>query len=430
MEQHPRTRLIVLDTLEKVRSRPPTNSSTSVYQADYEALEQLSAWAGAHHVAVVVVHHLRKAASLEGDPLDEVSGSTGLTGAADNVIVMRRSPQGVTTLHRQGRDYDDDDVWTLVGDRAQLLWTLDPTAEGSGTGLQQMGEGVKRVVDLLRASEPAGLLSKEVCAACPKSDTAVVRMWLRRAVEHGLASQERVRGAYHVGPAALSAPPPASALSPGLSAVAARAPKEPPPRGSAQGVTSVTSVTSAATLAAPCSDVTPAPPECNTPLVPGVTSLEPLPAWAEDPNVTHVTDVTPSEQERWRNEAERGQDGVPDVTPPAVGCYIPSPPPPSSLTLVEVARQGTEDRAAYVDRLAALGVTEDDAEHFFLSPFFAERVTTRWRGERERALAAAAGGPGERADLGGGVERPAGDARVHAGAPQQHDREAGRHGDD
>ena len=45
-----------------------------------------------HGVAVLLVHHLRKADS--DDAFDTVSGTLGLTGSVDSVIVLRRESNG------------------------------------------------------------------------------------------------------------------------------------------------------------------------------------------------------------------------------------------------------------------------------------------------------------------------------------------------
>jgi hypothetical protein len=76
LEDHPDTRLVVIDTLKKVR--PRDNGKRSMYDLDYESLEPLMGVAAKHGVAIVVVHHLRKLEA--GDALDMISGSTGLTG--------------------------------------------------------------------------------------------------------------------------------------------------------------------------------------------------------------------------------------------------------------------------------------------------------------------------------------------------------------
>jgi hypothetical protein len=89
IKQHPNTRIICIDTYAKVRSRAASKVAT-LYESDYESVAPLQHWAIQNHVAVVLIVHLRKSAAAD-DVIDEISGSTGLTGAADNLIVMRKS---------------------------------------------------------------------------------------------------------------------------------------------------------------------------------------------------------------------------------------------------------------------------------------------------------------------------------------------------
>ena len=99
----PGPRLVIIDTFAKVRSTKGRDEG--VYEADYRAAAPLKALADETGVAVVIVHHLRKQAA-DDDPLDAVSGSTGLTGAADTILVLNRGSEGVT-LYGRGRDIEE-----------------------------------------------------------------------------------------------------------------------------------------------------------------------------------------------------------------------------------------------------------------------------------------------------------------------------------
>jgi hypothetical protein len=146
MSEHPETRLVVVDVLKRVR--PQTSRYQSVYDADYESLQALHALANEHGIAVLCIHHLRKAGA--DDPLDEISGSTGLSGAADGVLVLKRDRgRGDAYLHVDGRDIEEPAelaltwnpntaCWTLAGDaeefrlsreRAEILWRLEEHGE-------------------------------------------------------------------------------------------------------------------------------------------------------------------------------------------------------------------------------------------------------------------------------------------------------------
>lgn len=117
-------RLIVLDTLAKVR--PPAKRNDNPYEADYAAVSPFLALAAELQIAIVIVHHTRKADS--DDPLDTVSGTTGLTGGVDAIMVLTRDGQG-TVLTGRGRDLEDVEVavkldtsgrWTLLGDADEI----------------------------------------------------------------------------------------------------------------------------------------------------------------------------------------------------------------------------------------------------------------------------------------------------------------------
>ncbi|MCI0387086.1 winged helix-turn-helix transcriptional regulator, partial [Streptomyces sp. CNQ085] len=73
-------------------------------------------------VAVVLVHHVRKAGS--DDFLTEVSGTNGLAGAADATLVLKRArgkADGV--LHVTGRDVDEAE-YALQFHAAAGAWQL------------------------------------------------------------------------------------------------------------------------------------------------------------------------------------------------------------------------------------------------------------------------------------------------------------------
>lgn len=83
--EHPDCRLVIFDTLAKVRPRP--RGSSGGYQEDYEALENLLPLAAERHIAVVVVTHTRKAGA--SDILDEINATTGLMGGVDGFLVFK-----------------------------------------------------------------------------------------------------------------------------------------------------------------------------------------------------------------------------------------------------------------------------------------------------------------------------------------------------
>lgn len=104
---NPPARLIVIDTLQKIRGQIPGRANA--YAADYSTMSKLKAFADKHHVAVVVVHHLNKMRDVD-DPFDKISGSTGLMGCADTtILVARKRGEDDATVTFVGRDVYGDD---------------------------------------------------------------------------------------------------------------------------------------------------------------------------------------------------------------------------------------------------------------------------------------------------------------------------------
>lgn len=96
---NPDIRLICIDSLTKFRTIP--DPRTPSFMADYEAINHLHEVSKRHPgICIDVIHHTRKAKSE--DPIDDISGTYGLTAAADAYMVFRHSGQGAT-MHVGGR---------------------------------------------------------------------------------------------------------------------------------------------------------------------------------------------------------------------------------------------------------------------------------------------------------------------------------------
>ena len=177
MKQHPKTRIIAIDTYKKVKPRgDPKARNVTLYDADYEALLPLQTWANRAGVSVVVIAHTRKSSAESA--IDEISGSTGLTGVADNIVVMRKNGE-LTELHRVGRDYVDDDVWGLRGDAQTLLWTIEgPWQSASRTADRQA------IIDALQKVGLPGVGSASL-AAMLRREPAQIRTTLSKMEDGG-----------------------------------------------------------------------------------------------------------------------------------------------------------------------------------------------------------------------------------------------------
>lgn len=124
LDEHPDTRLVVVDILERVVNR---ERGQGAYQVDYAAIRPLHELARSRRVGVVVVHHTRKPTKdLKEDRVGAVSGSYGLTASADVVMVLERSGRGEGKLLVTGRDIEEEQdyaviqseggMWSIVGE--------------------------------------------------------------------------------------------------------------------------------------------------------------------------------------------------------------------------------------------------------------------------------------------------------------------------
>lgn len=123
---HPDARLLVVDTLKRVRAKESGNER--LYDADYNAIQPLADLARHYHVSILVITHVRK--SDANDPLDLISGSIGLTAAADGILVLKRERgRHDATLFVTGRDLPAEQDLALRWDDALTTWTAVGNAD-------------------------------------------------------------------------------------------------------------------------------------------------------------------------------------------------------------------------------------------------------------------------------------------------------------
>ncbi len=107
LDAHPDAVLVALDTMQRVR--PGSDGRRNAYEVDVEHLGRLQQLFRDRRVALVIVHHANKAGS--DDFLASVSGTYGITGSADTIIVIRRKRlETFGTLLVTGRDVPDAEL--------------------------------------------------------------------------------------------------------------------------------------------------------------------------------------------------------------------------------------------------------------------------------------------------------------------------------
>ena len=120
--EHRDTVLVIIDTFQIVR----VGGIDTSYANDYDEVRKLKALADKMRISLLLVHHLRKQG--DSDPLNKLSGTTGISGAMDAVFILdvsKRHARGAT-LFCTGRDIEsrelelnmsrDTCAWELISD--------------------------------------------------------------------------------------------------------------------------------------------------------------------------------------------------------------------------------------------------------------------------------------------------------------------------
>ena len=102
IKQFPDTRLVVIDTLQKIR----TQSNDGAYASDYGDISILKEFADKNKIAIIVVHHIRKQG--DNDVFNKVSGTNGIMGSADTTFILEKKSrtESTATLYITGRDVE------------------------------------------------------------------------------------------------------------------------------------------------------------------------------------------------------------------------------------------------------------------------------------------------------------------------------------
>ena len=207
MRGHPQTALIIIDTLARVKS--PGAGGENVYEADTRLMGELQRFALDHGLCLLLIHHLRKSSGgfKETDVYERISGSTGLTGVCDCVLVLEgRRQESEAALHVDGRDIPakqlalgfDAGRWTLLSEDGEAY------RQGSAYESSPLPAALGR---LMQGREKWEGTASELCEALDeasaggvdcKSETlyqAIAALMPRLTQQEGISAQRlRIRG--------------------------------------------------------------------------------------------------------------------------------------------------------------------------------------------------------------------------------------------
>ncbi|MGP3924787.1 AAA family ATPase [Streptomyces sp. 8N616] len=180
LDRNPDARMVVIDVFAKMRGTSPPGASA--YDADYTAVGHAKRLADHYGVAIVLVHHVRKAGS--DDFLTEVSGTNGLAGAADATLVLKRARgQADGVLHVTGRDVDEAE-YALKFHKSAGAWQL---LDGPATD-HTISDTRAAILQHVRANP--GARPKDIATVLPQVDADTIRRTCSRMADAGQLTKD------------------------------------------------------------------------------------------------------------------------------------------------------------------------------------------------------------------------------------------------
>lgn len=185
LDGHPDAVLVAIDTLQKVR--PQSSGKRGAYEVDVEDLGRLQTLFRDRRVALLIVHHARKD-STNDDFLASVSGTYGITGSADTIIVIRRKRiEAFGQIYVTGRDVEDAELSVRFDG---LLWSSAP---------ESLPESSFERTEVFRVIEAQGPIFPQAIADATGYSRQSVQNMATKLVDRGAVA--RTAGGYVVVPA-------------------------------------------------------------------------------------------------------------------------------------------------------------------------------------------------------------------------------------
>ena len=160
LEAHPNIRVVIIDTLQKIRDFEGGTSNGNMYSKDDKELTALKKLAYKKDIAVVAVHHTTKNEDDE-HPLRNIQGSSGVTGAADSILKLQRNiEQTDGTLLVVSRDAPEYKMNLRFKDTEWSLLSIESQEEIFENSVPDV---VKRIAEFIRGKETWKGTMSELC---------------------------------------------------------------------------------------------------------------------------------------------------------------------------------------------------------------------------------------------------------------------------
>ena len=189
LRRHPEASAVFIDTFGAFRGFGSQVDNANLFTADYHDMNTLQQLGLKHHVAIVALHHLRKDRSAT-DPLESLSGTTGISAPADAVWVLSRERnQELGELQIIGRDVMEQNMAVKL---SGLTLTWEVIGDAQDVALK---EGQRKVFEALRSLRMASTPSMIAAQTGESLNTVKTRVF-RMKTDGLLVTVDPKKGTY------------------------------------------------------------------------------------------------------------------------------------------------------------------------------------------------------------------------------------------
>jgi len=170
--------LVVIDTFFAI-SKQAGRKNIDILQADYNTINVLREICQKHGCAMLLIHHARKA---DGDGVDVVLGTSGISAACDAIWSLKKTPHGDCLLTVRGREMEEVVFGMRFENGEPFGWRITGSGEEAVLSTER-----RDILDLLRNDGPQ---VPKVMATLLKKNPTTVRRLLQKLSVDGLVTKD------------------------------------------------------------------------------------------------------------------------------------------------------------------------------------------------------------------------------------------------
>jgi hypothetical protein len=170
--------LVVIDTFFAI-SKQAGRKNIDILQTDYNMINTLREICQKHACAILLIHHARKA---EGDGVDVVLGTSGISAACDAIWSLKKTPLGDCVLTIRGREMEEVVHGMRLESGSPFGWRITGSGEEAALTKER-----REIIELLRVKGPQ--TPKEIALLLRKNATTVRRL-LQKLVQEGFITKD------------------------------------------------------------------------------------------------------------------------------------------------------------------------------------------------------------------------------------------------